>query len=250
MNISFHNGVSGMMAFQEDMNRLSHNVANANTVGYKPDRSTFSDLLYTQMAVNSEKEPLTGHGSRILDSRLVYRQAPVLQTGSNLDFALLGDGFFALRRPNGDVEYTRNGSFDISIEGEVGTLVTADGSHVLDAEGEDIQLTRVSEDGLFDLDRLEDRIGIYDFPNPHGLEHSPGSCFKVSANSGEAAAVIQGEETIEGRNYQIMAGALEQSGVQLADEIVNVITTQRAFQFSAKMVQTADELEQLVNNLR
>ena len=72
----------------------------------------------------------------------------------------------------------------------------------------------------------------------------------MSANSGEAAAVIQGEETIEGRNYQIMAGALEQSGVQLADEIVNIITTQRAFQFSAKMVQTADELEQLVNNLR
>lgn len=250
MNISFHNGVSGMMAFQEDMNRLSHNVANAKTVGYKADRSTFSDLLYTKMAVNSEKEPLTGHGARILDSRLVYRQAPILQTASGLDFALVGDGFFALQRPNGSIEYTRNGSFDISLEGDIGTLVNNDGSHVLDAEGQVIELTRDKDSGLFDLSGLKDRIGIYDFPNPYGLEHEAGTYFKVGENSGEPLAIVRGEENFEGRKYQIMESALEQSGVELATEMVNVITTQRAFQFSAKIVQTADELEQLVNNLR
>ena len=83
MNISFHNGVSGMMAFQEDMNRIAHNVANSGTIGFKPDKSTFSDLLYTRMAVNSEEQPLVGHGARIGDSRLVYRQGPVLQGGPN-----------------------------------------------------------------------------------------------------------------------------------------------------------------------
>ena len=250
MNISFHNGVSGLMAFQEDMDRLSHNVANAKTVGYKADRSTFSDLLYTRMAVNSEKEPLTGHGVRILDSRLVYRQAPILQTESRLDFALMGDGFFALQRPNGTIEYSRNGSFDISLEGDVGTLVNNDGSHVLDAQGNVIELTRDKDSELFNLDGLKDRIGIYDFPNPYGLEHATGTYFKVGTNSGEPVAIVPGGENFAGRKYQIRESALEQSGVELATEMVNVITAQRSFQFSAKIVQTADELEQLVNNLR
>lgn len=250
MNISFRNGASGIIAFQEDMDRLSHNVANAKTVGYKPDRSTFSDLLYTRMAVNTENEPLKGHGVRILDSRLVYEQAPVLQTESALDFALIGDGFFATRRPNGAVEYTRNGSFDISLEGDIGTLVNNDGAHVLDAEGKDIELVRDKDTGLFNLDGLKDRIGIYDFANPYGLIHSAGTYFKVSDNSGEPVSILQPGGKFDGRIYQLKQSALEQSGVNLATEMANVITAQRAYQFNAKIVQTADEMEQLINNLR
>ena len=250
MNISFHNGVSGMMAFQEDMNRIAHNVANSGTIGFKPDKSTFSDLLYTRMAVNSEEQPLVGHGARIGDSRLVYRQGAVLQGGTELDFALMGDGFFAVRRPDGSTEYTRNGSFDISIEGKKGFLVTFDGSHVLDAEGKTIEFEREKADGLFDLEGLKDRLGIYDFPNPFGLEHSSGSCFVPTQTSGEAVAIVQGETTYEGRQYQVFSGALEQSGVELADEMVGVIVSQRAFQLNAKMVQTSDELEQVINTLR
>ena len=142
MNISFYNGVSGMLAYQESMSRISHNIANTNTIGFKPDRSNFSDLLYTRMAVNSEEQPLTGHGVKIEDSQLVYRQGAVLQTGLDLDYALIGDGFFAVERPSGNIEYTRNGAFDISIEGNKGYLVTADGSHVLDAAGRPIELQR------------------------------------------------------------------------------------------------------------
>ena len=98
MKIAFYNGVSGMMSYQEAMNRISHNVANSGTIGFKPDQSVFSDLLYTRMAVNTENEPLTGHGVKIEDTRLVYRQGPVLQSGEKLDFALMGDGFFEIGR--------------------------------------------------------------------------------------------------------------------------------------------------------
>lgn len=253
MNISFFNGVSGMLTYQEDMNVLAHNVANSGTIGYKPDKSSFSDLLYTRMAVNSPEQPLVGHGIWVQDSHLVYRQGPLIQQGAGgLDFALVGDGFFAVQLPNGTTQYTRNGSFDISIEGNKGYLVNADGSHVLDASGKPIELERETQDGLFNLDGLKDRLGIYDFPNPYGLEHASGSNFKVSDNSGEAVAIIKGkvEGAYANRRYDLLENALEQSAVELADEMVNVIVSQRAFQMNAKIVQTADELEQVVNNLR
>lgn len=249
MNISFYNGVSGMLAYQENLNQISHNIANSNTIGYKPSRSTFDDLLYTKMAVNSEEAPLVGHGVKIEDSQLVYRQGPLLQTGNMLDFALIDDGFFAVRRPDGHVEYTRNGAFDISLEGSKGFLVTADGSHVLDARGRAISLSRKSADGSFEVSDLADKIGIFDFPNPYGLEHSAGSCFKATTGSGEAKAVKIGKNDTK-RNYNLMAGALEQSAVELAEEMAGIITTQKAYQLNARMVQTADQLEEIVNNLR
>lgn len=249
MNISFYNGVSGMLAYQEQLNQISNNIANSNTIGYKPDYSTFSELLYTQMAVNSAETPLTGHGVKIGDSHLIYRQGPVQQTGNDLDFALVGDGFFAVQRPNGNIEYTRNGAFDISIEGNKGFLVTADGSHVLDAQGRAISLQRSPKGDMFDLSNLTDRLGIYDFPNPYGLVHSSGSCFRETEISGKAEAIKKNNDNT-GRVYKLMAGAVEQSAVELADEMTGIITAQKAYQLNARMVQTADQMEEIANNLR
>ena len=81
MKISFYNGVSGLVAYQEDMDRISNNISNSGTVGYKASRTNFSQLLYTEMAVNSETNPLTGHGVKADDSRLQYKQGSLLQTG-------------------------------------------------------------------------------------------------------------------------------------------------------------------------
>ena len=250
MNISFFNGVSGMIAYQEEMNRISHNIANANTNGYKPLQSSFSELLYTHMAVNSPEEPWVGHGVKITEPLLDYTQGAPLQTGITLDFALNGDGFFAVERPNGNVEYTRNGAFNISIEGSKAYLVmVGDGSHVLDSRGRHIELTRESKNDPYDLSALKDQIGIYDFSNPYALEPTGGTCYKETDASGEAETIRIGRNR-NGRSYQLLSGALEQSAVNLADEMVDVITAQKAFQFNAKMVQTADELEQIINNLR
>ena len=249
MNISFYNGVSGMMAYQEGMDQISHNIANTNTAGYKPSRTAFDDLLYTRMAVNGEEDRLTGHGVRAAGSELIFRQGPVLQTGNALDCAILGEGFFSVERPDGSVEYTRSGAFDISVEGKKGYLVTSDGSYVLDGKGKRIDLERDGDSGLFDLEGLSDRLGVYTFPNPYGLAPSSGSCFQETEASGEADDG-RGRRRTEEKPYQLVSGALEQSGVDLADEMVNVMITQKAFQFNAKMVQTADQVEEIVNNLR
>lgn len=243
MKISFYNGVSGLVAYQEDMDRISNNISNSGTVGYKASRTNFSQMLYTEMAVNSETNPLTGHGVKADDSRLQYKQGSLLQTGISLDFALMGDGFFAVERPDGSIQYTRSGAFDISVSGSKGYLVTSDGSFVLDSKGKRIELKRDSQDDPFDLTQLPDQIGIYNIENPYGLQPVGDTCFALTESSGEATADRNGSS-------RLIQGALEQSGVDLSDEMVNVIQAQRAFQLNAKMVQTADELEQVINNLR
>lgn len=245
MSISFHNGVSGMLASQEGMNRISHNIANSGTVGFKPERSEFESLLYSRMAVNSSEEPMTGHGTRIGELGVVMRQGAVISTGRGTDFALMGDGFFAVKDASGEIKYTRSGNFHISVERERRYLVSADGSHVLDSKGKAIE---VPGDNV-DFYSLSEEIGIYDFPNPFGLMPQRGSMFKPTDNSGEAEAIKIGKVKGE-RKYQVISGALEQSAVELSDEMVNVILTQKNFQLSAKVVQTSDEMEQVINNLR
>ena len=243
MKISFYNGVSGLIAYQEEMDRVSNNIANSGTVGYKPSRTDFSELLYTRMAVNSDTEPLTGHGVKAGDSRLQFKQGNLLQTSMPLDYALTGDGFFAVQHADGSVEYTRNGAFDISVSGNKGYLVTADGSFVLDSKGKQVVLSRASANDPFDLTSLADSIGVYTIDNPYGLQPTGSSCFALTDASGAAQADRNGSK-------QLIQGSLEQSAVDLSDEMVSVIQAQRAYQLNAKMVQTADELEQVINNLR
>ena len=273
MNIAFYNGVSGLVAYQQEMDLVSNNVANVNTVGYKPSRASFSDLLYTQMWTNTDALVnaggdagaqdtadengvggmtdadgihMQGHGVRLAYSDLVFRQGNLLQTEHPLDMAIKGDGFFAVERANGTTEYTRNGAFDISIEGKSGYLVTSDGSYVLDASGKRIKLER-GDDDQFDLTNLQDEVGVYIFPNPYGLEPNTGG-FRETPISGTPAGIKASSRA--SRPYTIVTGMLEQSAVDLSEEMANIIVSQRAFQFSAKMVQTADEIEDSVNNLR
>lgn len=247
MNIAFYNGVSGMIAYQQDMDTLGHNMANVNTAGYKEQRSAFGDLLYTQMDTNEEH--LIGHGVKVAKTQLMYEQGALSNTNNMLDFALMGDGFFAVER-NGETEYTRNGTFDISLEGKNGYLVTSDdGSYVLDSKGKPIKLTKEKDAATFNVDDLVDKIGVYTFKNPYGLEQTNGSSFRETELSGEPET-IKGNAKKKNRPYDVIQGALECSSVDVADAMVNVMVSQKAFQFSAKMVRTADEVEEIVNNLR
>ena len=251
MNIAFYSGASGMMAYQKDMDIIAHNIANVNTAGYKPQRGVFADLLYSRMAVNTEEDFLTGHGVRIADSDLLFRQGPINATNNELDFAIIGDGFFAVEMiETGTLAYTRSGVFGIGLENETdGYLVTGEGHFVLDADGERIEISRYeNSDNLFDLSDLTERIGIYHIPNPFGLEPQGSSLYLLTAKSGEAEVMEEGDE--DNPPYRVVQNALENSAVELADEMVMVIQSQRAFQMSARLVQTADELEEIVNNLR
>lgn len=279
MNIAFYNGVSGMVAYQQDMDTLAHNMANVNNYGYKVSRTSFSDLLYTRMNVNAnygaaagaqvspqsqapvaedaaaqegeaqavQKTYLTGHGVKAANLDLIYGQGAVNQTGNALDFALVGDGFFAVER-NERLEYTRNGAFNISVEGNKGFLVASDGGYVLDGRGKRIELTRKEGSNMFDTDPIAEKLGVYQFPNPYGLMTASGSSFVETDISGEPRVVKANNP--KDLPYQLVQSSLEFSNVDISQEMVGVIITQKAFQFNAKMVQTADQLEEIVNNLR
>lgn len=239
MNISFYNGASGLVAHQEAMNQVSHNIANVNTVGYKPFRPEFTELLYNEMYTNEEK-PLNGHGVKAKSADWLYGQGPIQQTWNSLDFAVSGDGFFAVQGQDGNTVYTRNGAFDISVEGRRGYLVDAEGRYVLDGRGRRITMEK-KDDASFDLDALKNKIGVFQFANPYALQAINSTSFLQTEQSGQAEP---------GKGYTLLEQALEGSGVQLADEMTNMIVTQRAYQMSARVVRTADEMEEIVNNLR
>lgn len=259
MLIAFYNGVSGMMAYQEEMNVVGHNISNVNTVGYKPSRSSFTDLMYTQMNTKVEGENLVGHGVKHQDTDLLMGLGSVDQTNNSLDFAITKDGFFAVRTAKGDIEYTRNGAFSMSVEGNTRYLVTADGSYVLDSTGKQIKIPLMKDRKDLDeetkkalakstdpdYEAVKELLGVYKFDNPFGLETEEGSRFSETALSGKATVLTNTEA-----NRIVQQGMLEYSGVDLGTEMVKMIEAQRAFQFNAKVIQTADTMEDTVNNLR
>lgn len=244
MNISFYNGVSGLIAFQQDMDTLSHNMANINTNGFKASRSSFEDLLYTEMAVNSAENPMVGHGARVAGKQLLFGQGNLQPTSSMLDFAIVGEGMFAVERGE-QVQYTRNGSFALSVEGKKAYLVSKDGGYILDGKGKRIEVKK-KEDGAYDFAALKDTVGVYQFSNPYGLQQTNASSFIATDTSGEAWV----PKSTEDKPYELRQASLELSNVQLTDEMVNLIVTQKGYQMNAKMVQAADQIQEIVNNLR
>lgn len=259
MQIAFYNGISGMVAYQEQLNVVGHNIANVNNVGYKPSRSSFTDLIYTQMNTHVEGENLVGHGVRHQDTDLIIRQSGLDNTENMLDFAIIEEySFFAIQNPDGTTEYTKDGTFALSREGNAVFLVASDGSYVMDKSGAKIQVpylrdradltaeekTALADSDELDYERLPEMLGVYKFKNPYGLEPYAGNRFRVTDKSGPA-------EEVEGETRDLIKqGFLEFSAVDLGNEMVKMIEAQRAFQLNSRVVRTADIMEEAVNNLR
>lgn len=267
MSIAFYTGVSGMLASQSHMDVTSNNIANVNTVGYKTQESSFQNLLYTRMNIHSNYHNTTadsaadapadnaddntaksydmvGHGVRIGQVNLLYDQGGYLASGRTLDFAINGEGLFGVETASGEIQYTRNGNFLVSIEGKKAYLVTSDGSHVLAGKGKRISLD-LNESGSPITDGLAEKIGLYHFTNPYGLTPAEGGSFKANDISGKAVAAKSGDTT-----STILQGFLENSNVELSDQMVNMIQAQRSFQMNSRVVQAADEIDEMINNLR
>lgn len=247
MNIAFYTGRSGLRAYQNGINIAAQNVTNANTTGYKYTTADFRELVYNRMDINAniglqtEESVNQGHGVKVIDDSLQFTQGALQNTGYELDFAIAGTGLFAVDRL-GEIQYTRDGTFDISIENDAAYLVTSDGAYVLDANRERIVVPE-NEDGLLDTDMIAGQLGVFDFENPYGLYRIDGQSFVPTEISGEP--VLNPQE-----NYQIKQQWVERSNVNLAKEMSDIIVLQKAYQFSARVVQTADEIEDIVNNLR
>lgn len=229
----FYTGRAGMIAQQQSLDTIANNMSNANTTGFKGQLTAFASLLYENVNGGAGAEISTGHGAKVIKNGLIFTQASLEPTQMEMDCAIDGDGFFAIENPEGgQASYTRDGSFSISVEGDQNYLVDSNGNYVLDANYNRINIT----DG-FSIDSL----GIFRFDNPYGLALSGNNLFQATAQSG--AAQIDTES-------KVLQGMLESSGTDVGTETVRMIEAQRSFQLSSRMVQAADEMEAVVNQLR
>lgn len=240
----FYSASIGLRSQQTSIDVLSNNIANLSTAGYKPLRASFADLLYENMnSPQAENAVNTGHGARVQKTDLNLAQGPLMSTERNLDFAIIGDGFFAIRDAQDNLRYTRDGSFQASRQGDEYFLVTASGEYVLDRDEEPISLfVQPNEDGTTATIQLDPaRLGVFQFANPYALI--------LDGANGFLSTDAAGERTVM-EDAQVKSGVLEGSGVDIADQMVKVIEAQKAFSFNSRMVQISDEIEQTVNGLR
>lgn len=274
---SLWSAATGMNAQQTNVDTIANNLSNVNTVGYKSQVNQFKSLLYQTLqtvstTANGDPKPITsqvGLGVRNASINQLFTQGSLLASESDTAFAIEGDGFFAVQAAPGEILYTRNGDFTWALQGG-GTaeapnimLTTTDGLPVLDTQGRSIVLSgefvtsklTISGDGaLYYPDEnnvpqpLNDiRIGTYQFTNPAGLERTGDTRWAVTAASGQA---INEATTDNIRKSKVVQGYLEGSNVQVADEMVNLIVAQRAYEMNSKAITTSDEMMQQANNLK
>jgi len=242
MKPAFYTGVSGLVAFQEKMDVIGNNIANCNTPGYKAQNTSFQQLLSTEMYTNTKNTLFSGNGVAAVNSGIDTSQGATIASQGSLDMAISGNGWFSVES-NGQKKYTRDGAFSISLLGTTANLVNQSGAFVLDSSGNRVSATVDSKTSAIDIDSMLKKVGVFTFANPEALSQTSSNCYMANSYTGAAKVASKSE-------YTVLTGRLEQSSVSLADEMVNLISAQRAYQLSARVVQTADEIEQTVNSLR
>lgn len=267
---SLWTAASGMIAQQTNVDSISNNLANVNTTGYKAEKIEFKSLLYQTIqarttTANGEEKPIpaqVGLGTRVASTTTDFDQGAMIANSSNTAFAIDGQGFFAVRGADGNTYYTRNGDFNWMIGPTGTTLCNSAGYPVLDQDGNTIVIpnnvqtssVKVSSDGKFTYKNaagedvtIGNGIGLFQFNNPAGLDKLAGSLYSVTAASGAAMNEATTNGLVKSDIYQ---GYLEGSNVQLADEMVNLIIAQRAYEMNSKAIQAADEMLGQANQLR
>ncbi|HWQ78026.1 MAG TPA: flagellar hook-basal body protein [Anaerovoracaceae bacterium] len=241
----FYAGASAMISQQTSLNTIANNMANVSTTAFKPQQTAFSALMYQNVyGGGGEGNYITnGNGVRVQKTGTDFTQGELQNTNMPMDCAILGEGFFAVENgEDGTVTYTRDGSFRQSVDGSETWLVNGAGNYVLDADGDRIEITATTDEngdvtGGFD----PTAVGVYRFANQYGLELAGGNQYRATELSGEAEAVEEPD---------LKAGYLESSRVQTAQEMVKMIEASKGFSFGSKIVQTADEMEKVINQLR
>jgi len=250
---------TGLDAQQTRMTVVSHNLANVNTNGFKKDRAVFEDLLYQnvrQVGAATSQDTVSptglnlGTGVRVVATEKNYSQGGLNSTGNSLDVAINGRGFFQVLLPDGSFAYTRDGSFKMSAEGE---LVTASGYRV--QPGISIptgaQSFSIGADGTVSVQIAGQtnatQIGtlqLTDFVNAAGLQPRGENLVVESASSGPAQTSTPGLNGLG----TLQQGFLEGSNVNVVEELVTMIETQRAYEMNSKAISTTDQMLQYVSN--
>jgi len=250
---------TGMTAQQLNLDVIAHNLANVNTTGFKKSRAEFQDLLYqthrfpgTETA-GGQQIPVgiqVGMGTRPIAVEKLFTQGDYVQTQSQLDLAIEGEGFFAILR-NGEELYTRTGAFKLDSNG---TIVDAEGNplqpeFVVPADAVEVAID--SGGNITALDQAGNelatgRITLVRFVNPGGLFALGKNLYRPTAASGDPVEGNPGEE-----GYGTIAqGFQEMSNVDVVTEMVQMIVAQRAYEINSKAIQTADEMLNIANNVK
>jgi flagellar basal-body rod protein FlgG len=259
MNQALWVAKTGLDAQQTRLSVISNNLANVSTTGYKQSRAVFEDLLYQNVrqvgGQSSEDTRLPsglslGSGTRVVATQKIHTQGNIETTQNSLDIAIDGKGFFPILLPDGTEAYTRDGSFQVSDQGQ---MVTASGYELQPGITipDDAQSITIGSDGVVSVtlpsQPTPSTIGdiqITIFINPTGLQAVGENLFLESASSGSPQAGTPGDTGL-GRLRQ---GALETSNVNIVEEMVGMIETQRAYEMNSKLISTADGMMQYLNN--
>jgi flagellar basal-body rod protein FlgG len=244
---------TGLDAQQTRMAVISNNLANVNTIGYKKSRAIFEDLVYqnirqvgAQTTQNTELPTglQLGTGVRTVATEKLHSQGNMQQTDNSLDIAVSGRGYFQILMPNGDINYTRDGSFKLDSTGQIVTAggMTLEPNITIPADASSISIGR---DGTVSViqpgspDSVEvGQVQLADFINPSGLSPIGENLFSESVASGAPATGIPGDAEFG----SVLQGSLETSNVNVVEELVNMIETQRAYEMNSKAISTTDEM--------
>jgi len=256
---------SGMEAQQINLDVISNNIANVNTVGFKKSRANFEDLIYQTlrdpgvMSSNENRVPSgiqIGLGVKLSDVAKIHSQGSLIKTDRDLDLAIQGDGFFRIELPGGGEAYTRAGNFHVDNEGYI---VTSEGyrlsPNIQISSPETLVGISISPNGKVFLVRNEGGqqtteeladIKLYKFMNPAGLKSIGQNLYIYTDASGEP---IEGDPNTDGFG-KIAQGFLEASNVNIVEEMVNLIVAQRAYEINSKGIITADEMLRTLGTLK
>ena len=253
---------TGMEAQKLNMDVISNNLANVNTVGYKRSRADFQELIYQNLktpgALSADGVQVPsgiqlGLGVKPVAVQKIFLQGDFVQTGNNLDMVIEGDGFFQVTRPDGTVAYTRSGAFKLDSNGKI---VNSDGYPLEPALTipANTQSITVGSDGKISVLQAGSKspsdvgqIQLARFINPGGLQAVGKSLFTPTASSGDAVTGNPGGSEGLGTINQ---GFIEMSNVNIVEEMVNMIVSQRAYEINSKAVQASDEMLQIANNVK
>jgi flagellar basal-body rod protein FlgG len=252
---------SGMTAQQMNVDNIAHNLANANTVGFKMRRTQFQDLLYqniVQPGASAGAQTVIpsglqlGLGARPASNEIIFVQGNFQQTDNPLDLVIQGRGFFQVRRPSGDLAYTRAGNFHLDRDGN---LVTVDGDP-LEPQitiPPDAQSVTIASDGTVSYmlpgqtaAQLGGQIQLANFSNPAGLNSLGHNLYTPTDASGDPTVGNPGGQEGIGTLQQFY---IEQSNVSVVEEFINLIVSQRAYEANSKVVKAADDMYSQVNNI-
>lgn len=269
--MSFYISLNGLKNAQTDLGVISHNIANAETNGFKKSRVDFSDIVAGSASANPKL--IQGIGATVESISQNFAQGPIEQTGSALDIAVNGDGFFTtVSADTGETFYTRNGAFSVDGSGFVNDgsnnrlqVFPTDAAGVItsttpvsaqlpatNGAGSQYAGVTVGENGNVTVsyadgtNTLIGRVALASFLAPQGLKPTGSSNWVVTGLSGVAAYGEPGE----GQYGTLLSGQLERANVDIAEELVGLITAQRNFQANAKAIDTATQISQTIINLR